>query len=189
MMKSSILQVSMNIFSVSYQSHCLTSVSTNVAERDLMCFIKVTWSYNGGVISSPQVILNSNSLITLGNSALHRTIDMGIIKLDVLDHVPIFLIVVTEMGITPEDTVQNTKRLINNETKQNLKMLYRNWHRTTYWVLNKNHSAYDVFSRINFSLWQNSQKDCGYGKIENTKKPVDNKGNSKIFKNRANAIW
>ena len=51
---------------------------------------------------------------------------MGIIKLDVLDHVPIFLIVVTEMGITPEDTVQNTKRLINNETKQNLKMLYRN---------------------------------------------------------------
>ena len=51
---------------------------------------------------------------------------MGIIKLDVLDHVPIFLTVVTEKGITPEDTVQNTKRLINNETKQNLKMLYRN---------------------------------------------------------------
>ena len=62
----------------------------------------------------------------MGNSALHRTIDMGIIKLDVLDHFPIFLIVVTEKGITPEDTVQNTKRLINNETKQNLKMLYRN---------------------------------------------------------------
>ena len=62
----------------------------------------------------------------MGNSALHRTIDMGIIKLDVLNHFPIFLIVVTEKVITPEDTVQNTKRLINNETKQNLKMLYRN---------------------------------------------------------------
>ena len=32
-------------------------------------------------------------------------------------------------------------------------------------------------------------KTCGYGKIGNTKKPVDNKRDSKIVENKANVIW
>ena len=55
------------------------------------------------------------------NSLLHRTINTGIIKRDISDHFPIFLIAETYKRITPEGKVQITKRLINNKTKGKFK--------------------------------------------------------------------
>ena len=55
------------------------------------------------------------------NSLLHRTINTGIVKLDILDHYPIFLIAETGKKIIPERKVQITKRLINNKTKKKFK--------------------------------------------------------------------
>ena len=55
------------------------------------------------------------------NSLLHRTINTGILKLDISDHFPIFLIAKTEKKMTPEGKVQITKRLINNKTKEKFK--------------------------------------------------------------------
>ena len=55
------------------------------------------------------------------NQLLHRTINTGIIKLDISNHFPIFLIAETEKRITPEEKVQMTKRLTNNKTKAKLK--------------------------------------------------------------------
>ena len=55
------------------------------------------------------------------NQLLHRTINTGIIKLDISNHFPIFLIAETEKTITPEEKVQMTKRLTNNKTKTKLK--------------------------------------------------------------------
>ena len=55
------------------------------------------------------------------NSLLHRKINTGILKLDISDHFPIFLIAKTEKKMTPEGKVQITKRLINNKTKEKLK--------------------------------------------------------------------
>ena len=50
---------------------------------------------------------------------------MGILKLDISDHFPIFFIAKTEKKKTPEGKVQITKRLINNKTKEKFKMFYR----------------------------------------------------------------
>ena len=55
------------------------------------------------------------------NSLLHSTMNTGIIKHDVSDHFPIFLVAETENRITPEIKVKITKRLINNKTKKNFK--------------------------------------------------------------------
>ena len=55
------------------------------------------------------------------NSLLHNTMNTGIIKHDVSDHFPIFLVAETENRITPEIKVRITKRLINNKTKKNFK--------------------------------------------------------------------
>ena len=46
------------------------------------------------------------------NSLLHRTINTGIIKLDISDHFPIFLIA-EKKRTTPEGKVQITMRFIN----------------------------------------------------------------------------
>ena len=55
------------------------------------------------------------------NSLLHRTINTGILKLDISEHFPIFLIAKTEKKKTPEGKVQITKRLISNKTKEKFK--------------------------------------------------------------------
>ena len=55
------------------------------------------------------------------NQLLHRTINTGIIKLDISNYFPIFLIAETEKRITPEEKVQMTKRLTNNKSKTKLK--------------------------------------------------------------------
>lgn len=57
------LQVIMNVIVVSYQSYCLSLVTANFAERELiLCFNKATWSSHGDVIISLQAILNWFSL-------------------------------------------------------------------------------------------------------------------------------
>ena len=58
---------------------------------------------------------------TITNALLNRTINTGIIKLDISDHFPIFLIAETERRMTPEGKVQITKRLINNKTTEKFK--------------------------------------------------------------------
>ena len=55
------------------------------------------------------------------NSLLHRTINTGVLKLDISDHFPIFLIAKTEKKMTPEGKVKITKRVINNKTKDKFK--------------------------------------------------------------------
>ena len=76
------------------------------------------------VINKPtRVTKNTATAIDhiITNSLLHRTINTGILKLDISDHFPIFLIAKTEKKMTPEGKVQITKRLINNETKEKFK--------------------------------------------------------------------
>ena len=60
-----------------------------------------------------------NHIIT--DSLIHGTINTGIIKLDVSDHFPVFLIAETEKRMTPGGEVEITKRLINNKTEENFK--------------------------------------------------------------------
>ena len=55
------------------------------------------------------------------NSLLLETINTGILKLDISDHFPIFLIPKKEKNMRPEGKVKITKRLINNKTKEKFK--------------------------------------------------------------------
>ena len=64
---------------------------------------------------------STSSLLVITNSLLYRTINTTIIKLDISDHFPIFLIAETEERMTWEGSVQITKRLINNKTNEQLK--------------------------------------------------------------------
>ena len=65
------------------------------------------------VINKPTHMTKTTTSATdhiITNSSLHRTIDMGVIKLHILDHFSIFLVAGTEKRMTP-----------NNETKENFK--------------------------------------------------------------------
>ena len=76
------------------------------------------------VINKPtRVTKNTATAIDhiITNSLLHRTINTGIIQLDISDHFPIFLIAETERRMTPEGKKQITKHLANNKTKETLK--------------------------------------------------------------------
>ena len=55
------------------------------------------------------------------NSLFHRKINTGILKLDISDLFPMFLIAKTEKKMMPEEKVQITKRLINNKNKGKFK--------------------------------------------------------------------
>ena len=77
------------------------------------------------VINKPtRVTKNTATAIDhiITNSLLHRTINTGIIQLDISDHFPIFLIAETERRMTPEGKKQITKHLANNKTKETLKI-------------------------------------------------------------------
>ena len=52
---------------------------------------------------------------------LLRTVNTGIIKLNISDLFSIFLIAETEKRMTPEGKLQITKRLVNNKTKEKFK--------------------------------------------------------------------
>ena len=122
------------------------------------------------------------------NSLLHRTINTGILKLDISDHFPIFLIAKTEKKMTPEGKVQITKRLINNKTKEKFKNALQEMTWDDVISSKQTDSAYEAFLNKFTSLYDKIFEKFGYVKIENTKKPVDNKRNSKIFKNKAKTV-
>ena len=85
-------------------------------------FLNLTFEYGlVTVINKPtRVTKNIATAIDhiIANSLLYRTICTRIIKLDISDQFPIFLIAETEKKLTPEGKVQITKRLINNKTKE-----------------------------------------------------------------------
>ena len=72
-------------------------------------------------------------------------LDTGIIKLDVLDHFPLFLIAETENRITPEGKVQITKRLINSKTKKKFKNALQKRTRNDVISSKQTDSAYEAF--------------------------------------------
>ena len=84
-------------------------------------FLNLTFEYGFvPVINKPTwVAKNTATAIDhiITNSLLHRALNTGIIKLDISDYFPIYLIAETKKRMTPEEKVQITKRLINNKTK------------------------------------------------------------------------
>ena len=75
-------------------------------------FLNLTFEYGlVPVINKPtRVTKNTATAIDiLIQTHLYRTINAGIIKLDISDHFPIFLIAETEKRITPEGKVQITR--------------------------------------------------------------------------------
>ena len=76
------------------------------------------------VINKPtRVTKNAATAIdhVITNSLLHRTLNTGILKLNISDHFPIFFIAKTEKKMTQKGKVQITNRLINNKTKEKFK--------------------------------------------------------------------
>ena len=88
-------------------------------------YLNLTFEYGFvPVIKKPtRVTKNTATAIDhiIANLLLHRTINMGIIKLDISDYFPICLIAETENRMTPEGKVEITKRLLNNKTKEKFK--------------------------------------------------------------------
>ena len=88
-------------------------------------FLNLTFEYGFiPVINKPtRVTKNTATLIDqiITNSLLHRTINTGILKRNISDHFPIFLIAKTEKKMTLEGKVQITKRLTNNKAKEKFK--------------------------------------------------------------------
>ena len=87
------------------------------------------------------------------NSLLHRTVNTGIIELDISDHVPIFLIAETEKGITLEGKIQVTKCLRNNKTNEKLKNALHEMTRYDIISSKQTDSAYKAFLKKFASLY------------------------------------
>ena len=77
---------------------------------------------------------------------LDRTTE-GIIKLDISDHFPTFLIAETEKRMTPEGKVQIAKPLINNETKKKFLKVLQETTLDNVISSKQTDSAYEAFSR------------------------------------------
>ena len=78
---------------------------------------------------------------------------MGILKLYIWDHFPIFLIAKTEKKMTPEGKVQITKRLINNKTKEKFKNALQEMTRDDVIGSKQTDSAYEAFLNKFTSLY------------------------------------
>ena len=144
------------------------------------------------VINKPtRVTKNTATTIDhiITHSLLHRTINTGIIKLDISDHFPIFLIAETEKRITPEGKVQIKKRLIDNKTKEKCENALQDMNCPDIIRSKQTDSAYEVFLNKFNSLYDKVyEKYVVTVKWKTLKKPVDDKRNYKIFKNKAKAI-
>ena len=85
-------------------------------------FLNLTFEYGLVPVINKPFRVTKNTATTIDHiithSLLHRTINTGIIKLDISDHFLIFLIAEAEKRITPEGKVQIKKRLIDNKTKE-----------------------------------------------------------------------
>ena len=88
----------------------------------VMKFLDWTFEYGLVPVINKPTRVTKNTATTINhitaNSLLQRTMSTGIIKLDISDHFPIFLIAETERRMTPEGKVQITIRLINNKSKE-----------------------------------------------------------------------
>ena len=87
-----------------------------ITKEKVTKFLNLTFKYGlVPVIRKPTQFTKTSVVITdhvIKNSLLYKKIDTEIIKLDISDHFPIFLIAGTEKGMSPEEKVQITKRLI-----------------------------------------------------------------------------
>ena len=158
-----------------------------------MKFLNLTCEYGFVPVINKPTGDTKNTAIAINhittNSLLHRTINTGILKLDSLDHFPIFLIAKTKKKMTPDGKVQILKRLINNKTKEKFKNALQEMTWDDVISSKQTDSVYEAFlNKFIFLYGKIFEKSCGSCKIENTKKTVDNKRNSKIFKNKANTV-
>ena len=122
-----------DIYSISLKSnklfYAIGDFNLNVLDynknENVTKLLNLTFEYGFvPVINKPtRVTKNTATAIDhiIANSLFHRTINTGILKLDISDHFPIFLIAKTEKKVTPEGKVQITKRLTNNKTKGKFK--------------------------------------------------------------------
>ena len=74
-------------------------------------FLNLTFEYGFVPVINKPTRVTKNTVTAIDhiitNSLLHRTINMGMHKLDILDHFPIFLIAKTEKEMTPEGKVKS----------------------------------------------------------------------------------
>ena len=121
-------------------------------------FLNLTFEYGlVPVINKPtRVTKNTATAIDyiVTNSLLHRTINTRIIKLDISDHFPIFLIAETERRMTPEGKVAITKRLINNKAKEKFKNALQKMKWDDVISSKQTDSAYEAFLNKFTSLYE-----------------------------------
>ena len=122
-----------NIYSISQESNKLfyATVDFNLNVLDynknekVTKFLNLTFEYGLVPVISKSTPVKRNTATAIdhiiANTLLQRAINTGVIKLDISDHFPIFLIAEKERRMTPEGKVQITKRLINIETKEKFK--------------------------------------------------------------------
>ena len=112
-------------------------------------FLNLTFEYGFvPVIDKPSRVTKNTAIAIdhiITNSLLHRTIDTGVLKLDISDHFPTFLVAKTEKKMTPEGKVQITKRLINNKTKEEFKNALQEMTSDDVISSKQTNSAYKVF--------------------------------------------
>ena len=88
-------------------------------------FLNLTFEYGFVPVINKPTRVTKNTATALDhiitNSLLHWAIKRGILKLDISDYFPIFLVAKTENKLTPDGKVQITKRLINKKTKKKFK--------------------------------------------------------------------
>ena len=152
-------------------------------------FLNLTFEYGFvPVINKPtRVTKNSATAIDhiITNSLLHRTIYTGILKLDISDHLQIFLIAKTEKKMIPEGKLQITKRLINKKTKEK----FKNALQETTWgneiSSKQSDSAYEPFLNKFTSLYdKNFEKFAVTVKSKTLKNPSITKGILKSSKTK-----
>ena len=90
--------------------------------------------------------------------------------------------------MTPEGKIQIAKRLINNKTKEKFKNALQEMTWDNVISSKQTDSAYEAFLNKFTSLYDNISEKFVATVKSKTRKPVDNKRNSKIFKNKAKAV-
>ena len=130
-------------------------------------FLNLTIEYGFVPVINKPTRVTKNTLAAIDhiitNSLLHRTMNTGILKLDISDHFPIFLIAKTEKKMIPEGKLQITKRLINNKTNEKFKNALQEM--TWEAFLNKFTSLYDkIFEKFPVTVKSKTLKTHGQQK-------------------------
>ena len=115
----------------------------------VMKFLNLTFEYGFVQVINKPTGVTKNTVTAIGhiitNSLFHMTINTGILKLDISDHFPIFLIAKTENKMTPEGKVEITKRLTNNKTKEKFKCALQEMTWDDVIISKQTDSAYEAF--------------------------------------------